>query len=165
MERLPAQGHGHIEAQAQMQAGVIQGLPEALLGFRAALDQAVQHPAAEGLGYRCAGEHGHEVAAAQGENATFYREPRFGAFGDFNDLRHFRRKFFLVTSVETGNRIFPGVAQCASQFGGANPRAVLVDDKGQGDVIEGQDRCHKEPRYGFSFALARRKKGRELRTA
>lgn len=62
MERLPAQGHGHIEAQAQMQAGVIQGLPEALLGFRAALEQAVQQALGAEHGIGVAAQVGHGMA-------------------------------------------------------------------------------------------------------
>ena len=62
MERLPAQGHGHIEAQAQMQAGVIQGLPEALLGFRAALEQAVQQALGAEHGIGVASQVGHGMA-------------------------------------------------------------------------------------------------------
>lgn len=52
--------------------------------FGVELVQNVQHPAAECLGHRRAGEHGREVAATQGEYKAFYRERRVGVAGDFN---------------------------------------------------------------------------------
>ena len=60
---LPSQRHGHVEAQAQVQAGVIQCLAEALLGFRAALEQAVQQA--------LRAEHGIGVAAQVGHGVQF----------------------------------------------------------------------------------------------
>lgn len=59
---LPSHSHGHVEAQAQVQAGVIQCLAEALLGFRAALKQAVQQALRAEHGIRIAAQVGHGVA-------------------------------------------------------------------------------------------------------
>lgn len=45
--------------------------------------QHIQYSAAEGLGHWRAGEHGHEKAAAQGEDEAFYRERLIGVVSDF----------------------------------------------------------------------------------
>lgn len=64
----------------------------------------VEHPAAERLSDRCAGEHREEVAAAQGEDAGLGEEvsrgAHFGHVDDFNQLRHFWGEFIGISIVQ-----------------------------------------------------------------
>lgn len=81
----------------------------------------VENPAAERLGDGCPGEHREEVAAAQGEDAEFYREHRSGVVDDFNELRHIRREFISILSVELAENILTLVAKRMCKLCRANP--------------------------------------------
>lgn len=59
---LSFQHHDHVEAQAQVQAGIIQCLAEVLLGFRAALEQAAQQALRAEHGIRIAAQVGHGLS-------------------------------------------------------------------------------------------------------
>lgn len=121
--------------------------------FGVELVQHVQHPAAESLGYRRAGEHGHEMAAAKGEDAGLapevFQGAHFGHVGYFNDLRHLRCELVSIALIQVGNLPSIGISQSAGEFGSPNPKAILIGDRGQGDFVENQSLCHDEPRYGF----------------
>lgn len=121
--------------------------------FGVELVQHIQHPAAEGLDYRRAGEHGNEVAAAQGEDAGLalevFQGARFGHVGYFNELRHVWRELISIALIQVGNLPSIRISQSAGEFGSPNPKAILIGDRGQGDLVENQDLCHREPRYGF----------------
>lgn len=121
--------------------------------FGVELVQHVQHPAAESLGYRRAGEHGHEMAAAKGEDAGLSRESRIGSVEDFNDLRHVWRELVGVRAVDARDTIFLCVAKRMSKLNGANPKIVLVGDRGQGDVVEGQGHFHDINSEFFDWPL------------
>ena len=108
--------------------------------FGVELVQHIQHPAAESLGYRRAGKHGHEVAAAKGEDAG--GDGQIDRVGDFNDLRHLRCELFRVALVDSSNRTLVRITEGTRQLYRANPGAVLVGDRGQGDAVEGKGHFH-----------------------
>lgn len=142
--RRDGQGAGEVVGGGGGRGGVLFGVE---------LVQHVQHPAAECLGNRRAGEHGHEVAAAQGEDAGLapevFQGAHFGHVGYFNDLRHLRCELVSIALIQVGNLPSIGISQSAGEFGSPNPKAILIGDRGQGDFVENQSLCHDEPRYGF----------------
>ena len=68
----------------------------------------VEHPAAERLGDGRAGEHGEEVAAAQGEDAG--TDGQIDRAEVFNHLRHVFGEFVGIAFVDAPNRILILVA-------------------------------------------------------
>ena len=142
--RRDGQGAGEVVGGGGGRGGVLFGVE---------LVEHVQYPAAEGLGYRRAGEHGHEMAAAKGEDAGLapevFQGAHFGHVGYFNDLRHLRCELVSIALIQVGNLPSIGISQSAGEFGSPNPKAILIGDRGQGDFVENQSLCHDEPRYGF----------------
>lgn len=106
--------------------------------FRRKPVKHIQHPAAKRLGYRSAREHGQEVAAAKGEEKTFYRERRFGVVEDFNDLRHVKRKFVRMGAINFRGLVFPLESKCFGKLNSTNPKVVLVGDGGKSNVVESE---------------------------
>ena len=74
----------------------------------------VEHPPAERLRYRSAGEHGEEVAAAQGEDAG--TDGQIDRVEVFNHLRHIFGEFIGITFIDAPNRIFILVTKRAGKF-------------------------------------------------
>ncbi len=96
----------------------------------------IQNPAAERLGYGRTGEHGEKVASAKGKPKTFYRERRIGVVGDFNHLRHVRREFVHMGTVDFCSLIFALKTKVFGKFHSTNPKGVLVSDRGKGDSLK-----------------------------
>lgn len=74
----------------------------------------VENPLAERLGDGCPGEHGEEVAAAQGEDAG--TDGQIDRVEIFNHLRHIFGEFIGITFIDAPNRIFILVTKRAGKF-------------------------------------------------
>ncbi len=96
----------------------------------------VENPLAECLCYRSPGEHGEEVATAEGEDAGAPLSPVVGLCGNFNYLRHIWREFIGVVSVKTRNLIFASIPESSGEFCSANPRLIAASDGGESEIVE-----------------------------
>ena len=114
------------------------GYPVAIL-----LDH-VEHPLAECLGYRSAGEHGEEVAAAQAEDARAPLRSKLDLCAVFNKLRHVTRKFVFIAVIKASDIIIVGIAQGTSKLRRLEPRLIVAGDGGEREIVEAKRLRHNQ---------------------
>lgn len=95
----------------------------------------VENPLAERLGDGCPGEHGEEVAAAEGEDAGHDGNSRGTRI---DDHAHIIGKFIFIAAVNIGNRLFGRISQGTGKFRRLEPRLVVAGDGGEGELIEAE---------------------------
>ena len=104
-------------------------------------------------GYGSVHTHDKEMTATKGENSGFmpeiFRGAHFGHSGYFNKLRHFRREFVGISLIQMSNLSSVRIPQSAGKFGGTNPKAVLVGDWCQSDILERKGGSHGKPHRFF----------------
>lgn len=100
--------------------------------------QHIEHPAAKLFGERCAGEHGDQMGAAQGEDPNLFLTAAVAEplDGQFDRQGHAGGKFVGITAIDATYGIIVGIAKGLGYLWCGQPGLAVVGDNGELGVME-----------------------------